>query len=42
MLLWDQHTCLALRPDADVGELVHYARPGGAYVSVNVGYSPHS
>ncbi len=42
MLLWDQHTCLALLPDAEVAELTRYGRPGGAYTSVNVGYSPHT
>lgn len=42
MLLWDQHTCLALRPDADVDELSRFDRPGGVYASVNVGYSPQS
>ncbi|MDG4820712.1 membrane dipeptidase [Asanoa sp. WMMD1127] len=41
-LLWEQHCCLPLVPDADIGELARYARPGGAYVSVNVGFSPHS
>ena len=41
-LLWEQHCCLPLRRDAEVGELARYARPGGAYVSVNVGYAPHS
>jgi membrane dipeptidase len=41
-LLWDQHTCLALEPDTDVGQLSRYSRPGGAFLSVNVGYSPHS
>lgn len=41
-LLWDQHTCLPLQPDADVGLLTRYQRDGGAFVSVNAGYSPHS
>ncbi|MFF5443214.1 dipeptidase [Streptomyces achromogenes] len=27
---------------ADVGELARYRRPGGSFVSVNVGYVPHS
>jgi membrane dipeptidase len=40
--LWDQHTCLALDPGTDVGELNRFARPGGAFTSVNVGYSLHS
>ncbi|HZU49808.1 MAG TPA: membrane dipeptidase [Mycobacterium sp.] len=39
-LLWDQHTCLPLRPDADISELTRYRRPGGAFISVNVGYAP--
>src|SRR5664279_4514738 len=41
-MLWDQHACLALQPEADVGELTRFARPGGVYTSVNVGYSRHS
>lgn len=41
-LLWDQHTCLPLQLDADVGQLTRYQRPGGAFVSVNAGYSPHT
>lgn len=41
-LLWDQHTCLPLQNDADVHPLTRYQRRGGAFVSVNVGYSPHS
>ncbi|NLU82699.1 membrane dipeptidase [Rhodococcus sp. HNM0569] len=41
-LLWDQHACLPLQPDADVGELTRYSRDGPAFVSVNAGYSPHS
>ncbi|MEZ0165623.1 dipeptidase [Kineococcus sp. LSe6-4] len=41
-LLWEQHCCLPLTPQADVGQLARYARPGGAFVSVNVGYAPHS
>ncbi|RPA57658.1 membrane dipeptidase [Gordonia oryzae] len=41
-LLWDQHACLPLRPDADVGYLRRYDRNGPTYVSVNVGYSPQS
>ncbi|MFC4588419.1 dipeptidase [Sphaerisporangium corydalis] len=39
---WEQHTCLPLTLDADVSDLLRYRRPGGAYVSVNVGYAPHS
>jgi membrane dipeptidase len=41
-LLWDQHACLPLRPGADICELTRYRRPGGALVSVNVGYAPQS
>jgi len=40
-LLWEQHCCLPLVPTADIDELTRYGRPGGAYVSVNVGYSSH-
>jgi membrane dipeptidase len=41
-LLWDQHACLPLQPDTDVDQLTRYQRRGGAFVSVNAGYSPHS
>ncbi|WP_433604930.1 dipeptidase [Dactylosporangium sp. CA-139114] len=41
-VLWEQHCCLPLTVGADVGELARYARPGGSFVSVNVGYAPHS
>lgn len=41
-LLWDQHACLPLTADADVEPLNRYRRPGGAFVSVNAGYSPHT
>lgn len=41
-LLWDQHTCLPLKPDADVDSLTHYQRIAGTLLSVNAGYSPHS
>lgn len=41
-LLWDQHTCLPLQSDTDVGVLARYQRPGGTLVSVNAGYAPHS
>jgi membrane dipeptidase len=41
-LLWDQHTCLPLRPDADISELARYHHPGGTFVSVNLGYAPQS
>lgn len=42
LLLWDQHTCLPLRTDADVALLSRYRRGGGALVSVNAGYAPHT
>ncbi|WP_327142554.1 dipeptidase [Nocardia sp. NBC_01327] len=38
--LWEQHCCLPLLPSADISELARY--PLGSYLSVNVGYSPHS
>ena len=41
-LLWDQHACLPLAPDADVAALRRYRRPGATFVSLNVGYAPHS
>lgn len=41
-LLWDQHTCLPLRTDTAVDPLTRYRRQGGALVSVNAGYSPHT
>ena len=41
-LLWEQHCCLPLSSHADLGQLDRYARPGGAFVSVNVGYAPHT
>ncbi|MGA3254913.1 MAG: membrane dipeptidase [Mycobacterium sp.] len=41
-LLWDQHTCLPLQTDTDVDVLTRYQRAGGALVSVNAGYRPHS
>ncbi|OBI93412.1 membrane dipeptidase [Mycobacterium alsense] len=41
-LLWDQHTCLPLQADAEVDPLARYRRGGGAFVSVNAGYSPHT
>ncbi|WP_426513986.1 dipeptidase [Dactylosporangium sp. McL0621] len=40
-LLWEQHCCLPLSTGADVGQLARYQRPGGSFVSVNVGYAPH-
>jgi membrane dipeptidase len=42
LLLWDQHTCLPLQTDAEVAPLARYRRSGGALVSVNAGYAPHS
>ncbi len=41
-LLWDQHTCLPLRTDAEVDPLTRYRRGGGAFLSVNAGYAPHT
>ncbi|MBX7449040.1 dipeptidase [Mycolicibacterium sp. 3033] len=41
-LLWDQHTCLPLQVGTAVDPLTRFQRPGGAFVSVNVGYSPQS
>nr|WP_175611317.1 membrane dipeptidase [Mycobacterium sp. SP-6446] len=41
-LLWEQHTCLPLQTDADIDLLGRYRRAGGALVSVNAGYAPHS
>jgi membrane dipeptidase len=40
--VWDQHACLPLRVDADFALLDSYAGPSGGFVSVNVGYAPHS
>jgi membrane dipeptidase len=40
-LLWDQHLCLPLQADTDIAPLTRYLRAGGAFVSVNAGYSPH-
>lgn len=41
-LLWDQHACLPLQVGTEVEPLARFRRPGGAFVSVNAGYSPHS
>lgn len=41
-LLWDQHTCLPLQVGTAVEPLTRYQRDGGSFVSVNVGYSPHT
>ncbi|WP_235029515.1 membrane dipeptidase [Streptomyces sp. 3213.3] len=40
-LLREQRCCLPFERYADVGELARYRRPGGSFVSVNVGYAPH-
>ena len=40
-LLWDQHCCLPLTPDADVGDLLQFQEIGASFVSVNVGYAPN-
>jgi len=41
-LLWDQHICLPLQAGTVIEPLTRYKRGGGAFVSVNAGYSPHS
>jgi membrane dipeptidase len=41
-LLWDQHCCLPLTPDADVGQLLRFRDVGASFVSVNVGYRPNA
>lgn len=41
-MLWDQHACVELVETADIGELRRYRGAGGGYVSLNVGYAPHS
>ncbi|GAB3026456.1 dipeptidase [Mycobacterium bourgelatii] len=41
-LIWDQHACLPLQLGTDVDPLARFRRPGGTFVSVNAGYSPHS
>jgi membrane dipeptidase len=41
-LFWEQHACLPLTLEADVEDILRYRRPGGAYVSINVGYAPHT
>lgn len=40
-VLWDQHTCLPLKADAEVDPLLRYQRRAGTLLSVNAGYSPH-
>lgn len=40
-VLWDQHTCLPLKTDAEVDPLLRYQRRAGTLLSVNAGYSPH-
>lgn len=41
-LLWDQHTCLPLNTDTEIGPLTRYQYAGRTVLSVNAGYSPHS
>ena len=36
-LIWEQHTCLPLRPEASIEPLERYRRAGAGFVSVNVG-----
>lgn len=36
-LVWDAHSCLPLRPDADLGRLSRHKAAGADYVSINVG-----
>ena len=36
-LIWEQHTCLPLRPDASIEPLKRYRDAGATFVSVNVG-----
>ncbi len=36
-LVWDAHSCLPLRPDADVGRLSRHKAAGVDYVSINAG-----
>ncbi|MFD6464117.1 dipeptidase, partial [Streptomyces roseolus] len=38
--VWEQHCCLPLLPSARVADLARF--PVGSYLSVNVGYAPHS
>ena len=40
--LWDQHACLPLQVGTEVEPLTRFRRRGGAFVSVNAGYSPQS
>lgn len=40
--IWEQHCCLPLQSNASIAELLRYRRPEGSYVSVNVGYAPHT
>lgn len=39
---WEQHCCLPLSADCDVAPLDRYRQVGVGYLSVNVGYAPHS
>ena len=36
-LVWDAHSCLPLKPDADLGALARHKAAGADFVSVNVG-----
>lgn len=36
-LVWDAHSCLPLRPDADLGQLARHRAAGVDFVSINVG-----
>ena len=37
-IVWDQHGCLPLRPDADFDDLEQYRRAGVHFASINVGF----
>jgi membrane dipeptidase len=39
---WEQHCCLPLGSDCDIAPLDRYRQVGVSYLSVNVGYAPHS
>jgi membrane dipeptidase len=40
-IVWDQHACLPLKPDADFEMVRRHAEAGVTFVSINVGYAPH-
>jgi membrane dipeptidase len=40
-LVWDQHACLPLKPNADFDMVRRHADAGATFVSINVGYAPH-